>query len=293
MFEEVYNMFIKDFFKKDRTIISFEIFPPKKDSPVENVLDASKKMADLKPSYMSITYGAGGTSRDNTVSLSSFVQNSLGITALSHLTCVGTRKEKLPQMLRELKNNNVTNILALRGDFPDGGEDIPLEFMHASDLISAIKKEGSFCVGGACYPEGHLESDNVYTDLENLKYKVDAGVDFLVSQLFFDNSVFFNFLYRAAAKGINVPIDAGIMPVTSKNQIKRMCALSGASLPPKYISILDKYYDKPESLKKAGVAYATEQIIDLVANGVSGIHLYTMNKPDIAEAVMKNLEGII
>ena len=286
-------MFIKDLFQKDKTLISFEIFPPKKDLPIENVLDASKKMADLKPSYMSITYGAGGTSRDNTVSLSSFVQNELGITALSHLTCIGTRKENLPQMLEKLKRCNVTNILALRGDFPEGVEEMPLEFMHASELIFEIKKNGAFCVGGACYPEGHIESDNVYTDLENLKYKIDAGVDFLVSQLFFDNSVFFNFLYRAAAKGINVPIDAGIMPVTSKSQIKRMCALSGASLTPKYISILDKYYDKPESLKKAGIAYATEQIIDLVANGVSGIHLYTMNKPGIAEAVMKNLEGIV
>ncbi len=286
-------MFIKDYFTKDKSIISFEIFPPKKDAPVEGVLDAAKKMANMKPSYMSITYGAGGTARDNTVSLSSFVQNELRITALSHLTCIGTKKESLPQMLSELKNNGVSNILALRGDFPKGMEDMPLEFKHASELIAAIKEYGGFCVGGACYPEGHLESDNVYTDLENLKYKVDAGVDFLVSQLFFDNSVFFNFLYRAAAKGIAVPIDAGIMPVTSKNQIKRMCAVSGASLTPKYVSILDKYYDKPESLEKAGIAYATEQIIDLIANGVSGIHLYTMNKPEIAGAIMKNLEGII
>ena len=286
-------MYIKDLFTKDRSIISFEIFPPKKDAPVEGVLEASKKLAAMKPSYMSITYGAGGSSRDNTVSLSSYVQNELGITALSHLTCVGTKKEALPEMLGELKGGNIKNILALRGDFPDGEEKMPLEFGHASDLIKAIKEYGGFCVGGACYPEGHLESDNVYTDLENLKYKVDAGVDFLVSQLFFDNSVFFNFLYRAAAKGINVPVDAGIMPVTNKNQIKRMCALSGASLTPKYVSILDKYYDKPESLEKAGIAYATEQIIDLMANGVAGIHLYTMNKPEIAEAIMKNLEGIV
>ena len=286
-------MYIKDYFTKDKTIISFEIFPPKKDTPVEGVLEASKLMADMKPSYMSITYGAGGTSRDNTVSLSSYVQNELGITALSHLTCVGTKKDELPKMLKELKENNVSNILALRGDFPEGGEQMPLHYKHASDLIEEIKKTGGFCVGGACYPEGHLESDNVYIDMENLKYKVDAGVDFLVSQLFFDNSVFFNFLYRAAAKGINVPIDAGIMPVTSKKQIKRMCALSGSALTPKYKSILDKYYDKPESLEKAGIAYATDQIIDLIANGVSGIHLYTMNKPEIAGAIMKNLEGII
>ena len=277
-------MFIKDIEKNKDTVLSFEIFPPKPDTPFESV---------KKPDFISVTYGAGGSSRDNTFALASFIQDELNVTSLAHLTCVGTAKETLGDILSELSERKIQNILALRGDFPPGQDDMCLDFKHASDLISEIKKFDDFCVGGACYPEGHTESDNIVTDIENLKYKTAAGVDFLVSQLYFDNDVFYNFLYRAAARGIEVPVHAGIMPVVNRNSVKRMCRLSGATLTPKYRNMLDKYYDKPESLRKAGIVYASEQIIDLVANGVSGIHIYTMNKPDIAEEIIYNLKGII
>lgn len=286
-------MFIKDIEKNKDTVLSFEIFPPKPDTPFESVTEAARKLALKKPDFISVTYGAGGSSRDNTFALASFIQDELNVTSLAHLTCVGTAKETLGDILSELSERKIQNILALRGDFPPGQDDMCLDFKHASDLISEIKKFDDFCVGGACYPEGHTESDNIVTDLENLKYKTAAGVDFLVSQLYFDNDVFYNFLYRAAARGIEVPVHAGIMPVVNRNSVKRMCRLSGATLTPKYRNMLDKYYDKPESLRKAGIVYASEQIIDLVANGVSGIHIYTMNKPDIAEEIMYNLKGII
>lgn len=286
-------MFIKDIEKNKDTVLSFEIFPPKPDTPFESVTEAARKLALKKPDFISVTYGAGGSSRDNTFALASFIQDELNVTSLAHLTCVGTAKETLGDILSELSERKIQNILALRGDFPQGQDDMCLDFKHASDLVSEIKKFGGFCVGGACYPEGHTESDNIVTDIENLKYKTAAGVDFLVSQLYFDNDVFYNFLYRAAARGIEVPVHAGIMPVVNRNSVKRMCRLSGATLTPKYRNMLDKYYDKPESLRKAGIVYASEQIIDLVANGVSGIHIYTMNKPDIAEEIMFNLKGII
>lgn len=286
-------MFIKDIEKNKDTVLSFEIFPPKPDTPFESVTEAARKLALKKPDFISVTYGAGGSSRDNTFALASFIQDELNVTSLAHLTCVGTAKETLGDILSELSERKIQNILALRGDFPPGQDDMSLDFKHASDLISEIKKFDDFCVGGACYPEGHTESDNIVTDIENLKYKTAAGVDFLVSQLYFDNDVFYNFLYRAAARGIEVPVHAGIMPVVNRNSVKRMCRLSGATLTPKYRNMLDKYYDKPESLRKAGIVYASEQIIDLVANGVSGIHIYTMNKPDIAEEIMYNLKGII
>lgn len=286
-------MFIKDIEKNKDTVLSFEIFPPKPDTPFESVTEAARKLALKKPDFISVTYGAGGSSRDNTFALASFIQDELNVTSLAHLTCVGTAKETLGDILSELSERKIQNILALRGDFPPGQDDMCLDFKHASDLISEIKKFDDFCVGGACYPEGHTESDNIVTDIENLKYKTAVGVDFLVSQLYFDNDVFYNFLYRAAARGIEVPVHAGIMPVVNRNSVKRMCRLSGATLTPKYRNMLDKYYDKPESLRKAGIVYASEQIIDLVANGVSGIHIYTMNKPDIAEEIMYNLKGII
>lgn len=286
-------MFIKDIEKNKDTVLSFEIFPPKPDTPFESVTEAARKLALKKPDFISVTYGAGGSSRDNTFALASFIQDELNVTSLAHLTCVGTAKETLGDILSELSERKIQNILALRGDFQPGQDDMCLDFKHASDLISEIKKFDDFCVGGACYPEGHTESDNIVTDIENLKYKTAAGVDFLVSQLYFDNDVFYNFLYRAAARGIEVPVHAGIMPVVNRNSVKRMCRLSGATLTPKYRNMLDKYYDKPESLRKAGIVYASEQIIDLVANGVSGIHIYTMNKPDIAEEIMYNLKGII
>lgn len=288
-------MYIKDIITKAKPSVSFEIFPPKPNTPVENVLGAAAELCAARPDFMSVTYGAAGTSRENTIAIASHVQNKLGTTALAHLTCVMSTREQVRGVLDELKSENISNILALRGDFPaDGGFDkSAMELAHASDLIREIKSYGGFCIGGACYPEGHIENSSVENDMENLKFKVDCGLDFLVSQLFFDNNMFYSFLYRAAGKGIDIPVCAGIMPVTNRNQVKRMCLLSGATLTSKFKAMLDRFYDKPEALKQAGIAYATEQIIDLLSNGVTDIHIYTMNKPEIANKIMENIKDII
>ena len=289
-------MYIKDLFDRKNPVISFEMFPPKPHLPLDSVLDAANSLAELKPDFMSVTCGAGGSGKDSkTISVASHIENNLNTTALAHLTCIISSKSEIKETLTKLKEENISNILALRGDFPTGQEFNPdnMDFRHAIDLVREIKEFGGFCIGGACYPEGHIENESVEDDLNNLKAKVDAGVDFLTSQLFFDNNTFYSFLFRAAKKNINVPVIAGVMPVTSRSQIKRMCSLSGANLTSKFKNMLDKFYDKPESLKRAGIVYATEQIIDLIANGVTGIHIYTMNRPEIAEEICRNLKGII
>ncbi len=288
-------MFITDIFEKNEIVISFEVFPPKPHIPISDVMPTVEALAKKKPAYMSVTYGAGGGNTENALEVASYIQNDLDMTVLAHLTCIGAKKENIFSILDALKKNNVKNILALRGDFP---QDKPfdkdsMEFKYAYELIREIKSYGGFCVGGACYPEGHVENPNKEKDIDNLLYKVEAGVDFLVTQLFFDNNMLYSFLYRLAAKNIQVPVTAGIMPVTSTASIKRMCAMSGATLTPKFRAMADKFEDKPEALKQAGIAYATEQIIDLISNGVRRIHVYTMNKPDIAGKIVENISSII
>ncbi len=289
-------MYIKDILIKNDVTLSFEMFPPKPNMPTDSALAAAEALTSLKPDFMSVTCGAGGSGKGSTtIEVASHIQNKLNTTALAHLTCVISSKEQIRNTLKSLKDENISNILALRGDIPTDGTFDPskMEFKHAIDLVREIKEFGGFSIGGACYPEGHVENESVEEDLCYLKEKVDAGVDFLTIQLFFDNNTFYGFLYRAAKKNINVPIIAGVMPVTSRSQIKRMCSLSGSVLTSKYKNMLDKFYDKPESLMKAGIAYATEQIIDLISNGVSAIHIYTMNKPEIARKITENLRGII
>ena len=289
-------MYIKDILTKNDITLSFEMFPPKPNMPTDSALAAAKALSALKPDFMSVTCGAGGSGKGSTtIEVASYIQNNLSTTALAHLTCVISSKEQIKNTLQSLKEENISNILALRGDIPKDNNFNPdeMEFKHAIDLVREIKDFGGFCIGGACYPEGHVENESVEDDLCHLKEKVDAGLDFLTSQLFFDNNTFYSFLYRAAKKNINIPIIAGVMPVTSRNQIKRMCSLSGSVLTSKYKNMLDKFYDKPTSLMQAGIAYATEQIIDLIANGVSAIHVYTMNKPEIAQKISENLKGII
>ena len=289
-------MYIKDLFKEKKPIISFEMFPPKPHLPIESVLEAADTLAHLKPDFMSVTCGAGGSGKDSkTISVASHIQNNLSTTALAHLTCVISSKTEIKETLKKLKEENIHNILALRGDFPPESNFNPedMDYKHAIDLVREIKDFGGFCIGGACYPAGHIENESVENDLDTLKTKVDAGIDFLTSQLFFDNNTFYSFLFRAGKKNINVPIIAGVMPVTSRSQIKRMCSLSGANLTSKFKNMLDRFYDKPESLKRAGIVYATEQIIDLLSNGVTGIHIYTMNRPEIASEIGRNLKGII
>lgn len=287
-------MKIKDILNSKKVTLSYEVFPPKAGASFEPVINAVDELCKDKPDFMSVTYGAGGGTSNNTVKIASHIQNDLGVTALAHLTCVSSTKEQVAKAIDEIKENGIENILALRGDIPKGGEyPVGEYYKYASELVKEIKSKGDFCVGAACYPEGHTECEHKADDIRNLKIKVDSGVDFLTTQMFFDNNVLYNFLYRIREQGITVPVIAGIMPVTNGKQISRICQLSGTYLPARFKAIVDKFGDNPEAMKQAGIAYATDQIIDLVANGVKGIHIYTMNKPDIAESIKKNLSYII
>lgn len=277
-------MNIIDLYKDDKTILSFEVFPPKKTSPIESVYGVLEELSSLNPSYISVTYGAGGTAADNTCAIARKIKEDYGVEAIAHLTCVNNSKDEVREVLRQFRENNIENILALRGDIVP---DMPpkTDFKHASDLTAFIKSYGGFNIAGACYPEVHPDSGDEVEDIINLKKKVDAGAELLISQLFFDNESFYSFLQRCRLAGINVPVEAGIMPVVNKNQIQRMVSLCGASLPAKFTRIMNRYEHNPEALRDAGIAYAVDQCVDLIANGVSGIHLYTMNNPYVARRI--------
>ena len=281
------------FNEKNRAILSFEVFPPKKTSPIESVYDKLKEICALKPDFISVTYGAGGTGgHSRTCEIASKIKNELGVESVAHLTCVNSTKQNIDETLEDFRQHNIENILALRGDYIDGVEP-KKDFLYASELCSYIRTKGDFDLGGACYPEVHLEAENEVEDVLNLKRKVDCGAEHLISQLFFDNSVFYRFIERTKIAGINVPIEAGIMPVTNKSQIERMVSMCGASLPVKFSKVMQKYENKPEALRDAGIAYAVEQIVDLLANGVDGIHLYTMNNPYVARKITEAVESLL
>ena len=285
-------MNISDLYKKDKTILSFEVFPPKKTSPIESVYGVLEELCALGPVYISVTYGAGGTAADNTLAIASKIKNDYGIETTAHLTCVNSDKEQVTEVLKKLRENNIDNILALRGDrVPD--VEPKTDFRYASELTAFIKQFGGFHVAGACYPETHPEAEDDISDIINLKKKVDAGAEFLISQLFFDNNLFYDFRKRCLLAGIDVPIEAGIMPVVNKNQIQRMVSLCGASLPAKFSKIMNRYEDNPEALRDAGIAYAVDQCVDLIANGVSGIHLYTMNNPYVARKITEAIGKLL
>ena len=287
-------MKIKERLQDPKVHISFEVFPPKTEANFANVMNAVNEIATLKPSFISVTYGAGGGTSQNTVKIASHIQNDLGVDSIAHLTCVSSTKEEVRRKIQELKENGIENILALRGDIPkDVTFPIPNQYKYAYELIEDIKSQGDFCIGAACYPEGHVESEHKEEDIAHLKQKVDCGVDFLTTQMFFDNTVFYNFLYRIREKGIIVPVLPGIMPVTNGKQIARSCELSGAMLPPRFRAIVDRFGDNPKAMQQAGIAYATDQIIDLIANGIHNIHVYSMNKPEVATAIMNNLSEIL
>lgn len=287
-------MRIIDRIKEEGVHISFEIFPPKTDAGYASVLEATEKIAMLKPSYISVTYGAGGGTSKNTVKIASHIQKDLGVPSLAHLTCASSTKEEVAAVIGQLKEKGIENILALRGDIPKNAQfPLPGQYKHASELIRDIKAQGDFCIGAACYPEGHVESEHKDEDILRLKEKVDCGVDFLTTQMFFDNGILYNFLYRIREKGITVPVLPGIMPVTSGKQIERICALSGTALPQRFLAIVDRFGENPAAMTQAGVAYATDQIIDLIANGIQNIHIYSMNKPEVASAIMRNLSEIV
>ncbi len=287
-------MKIKELLNSGKVMISCEIFPPKVDADFEKVERAAKEIAALSPSYISVTYGASGGISSHTVEIASKVQNEWGVTALAHLTCASSTREKVADVIEELKAHGIENILALRGDIPkDADFPLPNQYRYASELIREIREKGDFCVGGACYPEGHVECEHMADDIGHLKEKVEIGCDFLTTQMFFDNNVYYNFLYRILQQNIRVPVVAGIMPVTNGRQIKRITELSGTSLPARFRAIVDKFGDNPKAMKQAGIAYATEQIIDSIANGVTAVHIYTMNKPDVAGSILGNLSEII
>ena len=287
-------MYIKDIFKKKNPVLSFEVFPPKKESRIDTVTAAIAEMAKLPIDYMSVTYGAGGSTSKKTADIASYMQDKLDVTALAHLTCISSTKDTINEALNVLKSRGIKNILALRGDIPNDPDFVPPnDYKYASELIQEIKAFGGFSIGGACYPECHPDCSSLEQDIENLKIKADAGVDFLVTQMFFDNDAFYDFRNKAVQKGVDLPIDAGIMPLTNINQIKRMCVLSGgASMPAKFTRMIAKYENNPEALKQAGIAYAVDQIIDLISNDTSGIHLYTMNKPDVAKKIVSVISSL-
>ena len=286
-------MKITEIFQKNQQTLSFEVFPPKNSDAFEKVEKATGEIAKLQPDFMSVTYGAGGGTSKYTTAIASNIDKS-GVTALAHLTCVSSTKEKIDTQIATLRENGIENILALRGDLPQGVSDTSeWEFRHANELVEEIKKQGDFCVGGACYPEVHPESANSREDILNLKRKVDAGCEYLTTQMFFDNNIFYNYMYKIREAGIAVPIVAGIMPVTNAKQMEKIIQLSQASIPRRYVSLLDRYSNRPEALKQAAIAYATDQIIDLLSNGIEHIHIYTMNKPDVAAKIQNNLSEII
>jgi methylenetetrahydrofolate reductase (NADPH) len=287
-------MKIKELFN-NKPVISLEIFPPKPEASIDTVLDTIAALSDLKPGFISVTYGAGGSSKSHTVKIADIIKNKYNIEALAHLTCIGSTKDEIESILEQLRKSNIENIMALRGDIPCGESFSPSDNFHyryAKDLINHIKGSDSFCIGAACYPEGHIECSDSIADLKHLKQKADCGADFLITQLFFDNNLFYSFLEKLDILGISLPVSAGIMPVINKKQIERITNLCGATLPVKFKRILDRYGDNAEALKEAGIAYATEQIIDLLASGADGIHLYTMNRPEVARNIVSHISNI-
>lgn len=290
-------MRIIDLLKQEKLSLSFEVFPPKTETNFESVKVATEEIAKLHPAYMSVTYGAGGGTSQYTLDIAKNIKELYDVPTLAHLTCVSSSKEMVQQKIKEIKAAGIQNVMALRGDIPAGMEDADRskwDYQYAIDLVRELKEANEeFCIGGACYPEVHPESLNQKDDIKRLKEKVDAGCDFLTTQMFFDNNLFYNFLYKIREAGITVPVIPGIMPITNANQIERALKLSGSFMPQRFKSIADKFGNDPAAMKQAGIAYATDQIIDLYANNISNVHVYSMNKPEVAEKIQSNLSDII
>lgn len=290
-------MKLTEIFAKNKYSLSFEVFPPKTDANYDSVQAATEKIARLRPSFMSVTYGAGGGTSRYTLDIAQKIRKSWGVESLAHLTCVSSTKESVQSRIEDFKKAGIENIMALRGDLTAdmvGADRSKWAYRHAVELIADIKAScGNFCVGGACYPEVHPESANQREDIRYLKEKVDAGCDFLTTQMFFDNNLLYNFLYKIREAGITVPVLAGIMPITNAKQVERAIHLSGSFMPQRFKTLVDKFGGDADAMKQAGIAYATDQIIDLFANGVTNVHVYSMNKPDVAAAIQANLSDIV
>ncbi len=287
-------MYIHELAKSNKPLISFEVFPPKRKGDLRSVYRTIEELSDLSPDFCSVTYGAAGSERgEGTLRIADWIQREVGIDALAHLTCVGATREEMERVLDTFSERGIRNILALRGDRPETEGPFTSDFHHASDLIRMIRKREAFSIGAACYPEGHVEAKSLTADLLHLREKAGAGTDFLISQLFFDNEKFYDFRKEMRSIDIHSPLFAGIMPVLNRRQIERMVALSGATLPPKFRKVLMRYEHDPDALLDAGIAYAVEQIVDLFSSGVDGIHLYVMNKPEVARRLVRSTQSIV
>ena len=295
--KEDQKMKLTEILKSGKISLSFEVFPPKTDTAFESVKSATEEIAKLRPSFMSVTYGAGGGTSKYTLDIAKDIKENYGVPTLAHLTCVSSTRETVHEKIEAIKAAGVSNVMALRGDLTpelEGKDRSGWAYRHAVDLVRELKESGAdFCIGGACYPEIHPESSDQKEDIRYLKEKVDAGCDFLTTQMFFDNNLLYNFLYKIREAGINVPIVAGIMPITNANQVERAIKLSGSFMPHRFKSLVDKFGTDPAAMKQAGIAYATDQIIDLFANNITNVHVYSMNKPDVAKMIMENLSDMI
>ena len=296
MSEEI-NMKISDLLKEEVPSLSFEVFPPKTESNFESVREATEEIAKLHPSFMSVTYGAGGGTSKYTLDIAKNIKEAYGVPTVAHLTCVSSTKETVRGKIEDIKNAGIENVMALRGDIPSelqGTDRAKWDYTYATQLVRELRESGAdFCIGGACYPEVHPESRDQKDDIKYLKEKVDAGCDFLTTQMFFDNNLLYNFLYKIREAEILVPVIPGVMPITNANQVERAIKLSGSFMPQRFKSLVDKFGDCPDAMKQAGIIYATDQIIDLFANGICNVHVYSMNKPDVAAAILKNLSYIL
>lgn len=290
-------MKIIDLLTENKLTVSFEVFPPKTETNFESVKTATEEIAKLNPAFMSVTYGAGGGTSKYTLDIAKDIKHNFDVPSLAHLTCVSSSRDTVKERIKEIKEAGITNIMALRGDIPkelENADRTNWHYHYAVELIRDIKESGgNFCIGGACYPEVHPESKSSKEDIKYLKEKVDAGCDFLTTQMFFDNNILYNFLYKIREAGIEVPVMPGIMPITNAVQVDRAIKLSGSFMPTRFKTLVDKFGSNPNAMMQAGIAYATDQIIDLFANGIKNVHVYSMNKPEVARRIMENLKGII
>lgn len=297
MREQLLFMKLSELLKQDKCSLSFEVFPPKTDTAFDSVKEATEAIAMLKPSFVSVTYGAGGGTSKYTLDIAKNIKETYGVPTLAHLTCVSSTKETVSHRIEDMKRAGIENVMALRGDLTpelESSDRSAWAYRHAVDLVRELKEaDADFCIGGACYPEIHPESADQREDIRYLKEKVDAGCDFLTTQMFFDNNLLYNFLYKIREAGITVPVIPGIMPITNAKQVERAMKLSGSFMPQRFRSLVDKYGSNPEAMKQAGIVYALDQIIDLYANGIKNVHVYSMNKPDVAEQIWSNLSEII
>ena len=290
-------MKITEILNTEKLLLSFEVFPPKTETAFESVKEATEEIAKLQPSFMSVTYGAGGGTSKYTLDIAKNIKDMYGVPTLAHLTCVSSTRETVRQKINEIEKSGIKNIMALRGDIPEdlkNADRSEWDYKYAVDLIYELKSiDPDFCIGGACYPEIHPESPNQREDIKRLKEKIDAGCDFLTTQMFFDNNLLYNFLYKIREAGITVPVIPGIMPITNAKQVERAVKLSGSFMPQRFKSLVDKFGSDPAAMKQAGIVYATDQIIDLYANNITNVHVYSMNKPDVAELIQRNLSDIL